>query len=101
MAEYRCPGSVLGRSKHLYSIYQKMERQGIPFEEVYDLAAIRIITDTKMNCYAILGMIHSLWRPVPGRFKDYIGVPKSNLYQSLHTTVIGSKGQHVDFRWNR
>ncbi len=98
MAEYGCPGQVLGRSKHLYSIYQKMERQGIPFEEVYDLAAIRIITDTKMNCYAILGMIHSLWRPVPGRFKDYIGVPKSNLYQSLHTTVIGPKGQHVEFQ---
>jgi len=98
MAEYGCPGQVLGRSKHLYSIYQKMERQGIPFEEVYDLAALRIITDTKMNCYAILGMIHSLWRPVPGRFKDYIGVPKSNLYQSLHTTVIGPKGQHVEFQ---
>ncbi|HXC61743.1 MAG TPA: RelA/SpoT family protein, partial [Nitrospiria bacterium] len=98
MVEYKCPGLVLGRSKHLYGIYQKMERQGIPFEEVYDLAAIRIITDTKMNCYAILGMIHSLWRPVPGRFKDYIGVPKSNLYQSLHTTVIGPKGQHVEFQ---
>jgi GTP diphosphokinase / guanosine-3',5'-bis(diphosphate) 3'-diphosphatase len=98
MAEYGCPGQVLGRSKHLYSIYQKMERQGIPFEEVYDLAAIRIITDTKMNCYAILGMIHSLWRPVPGRFRDYIGVPKSNLYQSLHTTVIGPKGEHVEFQ---
>lgn len=98
MAEYGCPGQVLGRPKHLYSIYQKMERQGIPFEEVYDLAAIRIITDTTMNCYAILGMIHSLWRPVPGRFKDYIGVPKSNLYQSLHTTVIGPKGQHVEFQ---
>jgi GTP pyrophosphokinase len=98
MTDYRCPGQVLGRSKHLYSVYQKMERQSIPFEEVYDLAAIRIITDTKMNCYAILGMIHSLWRPVPGRFKDYIGVPKSNLYQSLHTTVIGPKGQHVEFQ---
>jgi GTP pyrophosphokinase len=98
MADFRCPGQVLGRSKHLYSVYQKMERQSIPFEEVYDLAAIRIITDTKMNCYAILGMIHSLWRPVPGRFKDYIGVPKSNLYQSLHTTVSGPKGQHVEFQ---
>jgi GTP pyrophosphokinase len=95
---YGLPGEVTGRSKHLYSIYQKMKRQGVTFEEVYDLAAIRIITDTKMNCYGILGMIHSLWRPVPGRFKDYIGVPKSNLYQSLHTTVAGPKGQHVEFQ---
>lgn len=98
LAEYPFKGQVLGRSKHLFGIYQKMERQGIPFEEVYDLAAIRIITDTKMNCYAVLGMIHSLWRPVPGRFKDYIGVPKSNGYQSLHTTVVGPKGQHVEFQ---
>jgi GTP pyrophosphokinase len=95
---YGFPGEVTGRSKHLNSIYQKMKRQGITFEEVYDLAAVRIITDTKMNCYGILGMIHSLWRPVPGRFKDYIGVPKSNLYQSLHTTVVGPKGQHVEFQ---
>jgi len=96
LAEYGFKGQVLGRSKHLFGIYQKMERQGIPFEEVYDLAAVRIITDTKMNCYAILGMIHSLWRPVPGRFKDYIGVPKSNGYQSLHTTIVGPKGHHVE-----
>jgi GTP diphosphokinase / guanosine-3',5'-bis(diphosphate) 3'-diphosphatase len=96
LAEYGFKGQVLGRSKHLFGIYQKMERQGIPFEEIYDLAAVRIITDTKMNCYAILGMIHSLWRPVPGRFKDYIGVPKSNGYQSLHTTIVGPKGHHVE-----
>jgi GTP diphosphokinase / guanosine-3',5'-bis(diphosphate) 3'-diphosphatase len=96
LIEYGFQGQVLGRTKHLFGIYQKMERQGIPFDEVYDLAAIRIITDTKMNCYAILGMIHSLWRPVPGRFKDYIGVPKSNGYQSLHTTVVGPKGHHVE-----
>jgi len=98
MAEYGFPAEVMGRPKHIYSIYLKMERQGIPFEEVYDLAAVRIITDTKMNCYAILGMIHSLWRPVPGRFKDYIGVPKSNGYQSLHTTIAGPQGQHVEFQ---
>lgn len=89
---------VVGRPKNIYGIYQKMERQGIPFEEVYDLAGLRIITDTKMNCYAILGLIHSLWRPVPGRFKDYIGVPKSNGYQSLHTTIAGPEGQHVEFQ---
>jgi GTP pyrophosphokinase len=98
MAENGLPGTVYGRPKHLYGIYQKMMRQSISFEEVYDLTALRIITDSKMNCYALLGVIHSLWRPVPGRFKDYIAIPKSNLYQSLHTTVVGPKGEHVEFQ---
>jgi len=98
LAEHGLAGELVGRSKHLYSIYQKMERQGVSFDEVYDLTAIRVITDTQMNCYAIMGIIHSLWRPVPGRFKDYIGVPKSNHYQSLHTTVAGPKGEHVEFQ---
>ncbi|MDT7043873.1 bifunctional (p)ppGpp synthetase/guanosine-3',5'-bis(diphosphate) 3'-pyrophosphohydrolase [Candidatus Nitronereus thalassa] len=91
-------GEVEGRPKHLYSVHQKMERQGITFEEVYDLAAIRIITDTKMNCYTVLGLIHSLWPPVHGRFKDYIATPRTNLYQSLHTTVLGPQGQHIEFQ---
>lgn len=98
MAEAGLQGEVSGRPKHLYGIYQKMEKQSISFEEVYDLAALRIITDVKMNCYALLGVIHSLWRPLPGRFKDYIAIPKSNLYQSLHTTVAGPKGEHVEFQ---
>ncbi|MGH7255905.1 MAG: RelA/SpoT family protein, partial [Nitrospirales bacterium] len=98
LGEAGLKGEVQGRPKHLYGIYQKMERQAISFEEVYDITAVRIITDTKMNCYAILGLIHSLWRPVPGRFKDYIAIPKSNLYQSLHTTVVGPEGEHVEFQ---
>ncbi len=98
LADVGLQGTVYGRPKHLYGIYQKMNKQGISFEEVYDLTALRIITDTKMNCYALLGVIHSLWRPLPGRFKDYIAIPKSNLYQSLHTTVVGPKGEHVEFQ---
>ncbi len=98
LAKAGLPGEVEGRPKHLYSIYQKMERQGITFDEVYDLAAIRVITDTKMNCYAVLGLIHSLWPPVHGRFKDYIATPRTNLYQSLHTTVLGPQGEHIEFQ---
>ena len=98
MQEHGLPGQVYGRPKHLYGIYQKMNKQSISFEEVYDLTALRIVTDTKMNCYALVGVIHSLWRPVPGRFKDYIAIPKSNLYQSIHTTVVGPKGEHVEFQ---
>jgi guanosine-3',5'-bis(diphosphate) 3'-pyrophosphohydrolase len=92
------PGKVSGRVKHYYGIYQKMQKQRITFEEVHDVIGLRILTDTKANCYAILGLIHSLWTPIPGRFKDYIGVPKSNMYQSLHTTVIGPKGERVEFQ---
>ena len=89
LKEEGIPGKVSWRIKHYYGIYQKMQAQEITFEQVHDVLGLRIITDTKANCYAILGLIHSLWSPVPGRFKDYIGVPKSNMYQSLHTTVIG------------
>ena len=92
------PARVFGRVKHYYGIYQKMQKQRIPFELVYDVIATRIITDTQADCYAALGLIHSLWTPVPGRFKDFIGAPKSNLYQSLHTTIIGPKGERVEFQ---
>ncbi len=98
LAKVNLPGDVQGRPKNLYSIYQKMERQSITFEEVYDLTAVRIISDSKMNCYAILGLIHSLWPPVPGRFKDYVATPRANLYQSLHTTVVGPQGEYVEFQ---
>ncbi len=91
-------GTVYGRVKHYYGIYQKMHNQGITFDQVYDVLGLRIITDTKANCYTIMGLIHSLWLPIPGRFKDYIAMPKSNLYQSLHTTVIGPKGERVEFQ---
>ncbi len=91
-------GRVFGRVKHYFGIYQKMQKQRIPFELVYDVIAMRIITETQADCYATLGLIHSLWTPVPGRFKDFIGAPKSNLYQSLHSTIIGPKGERVEFQ---
>ncbi len=91
-------GRVSGRVKHYYGIYQKMQNQRITFEEVHDVLGLRIITDTNANCYTIMGLIHSLWTPIPGRFKDYIAMPKSNMYQSLHTTVIGPKGERVEFQ---
>jgi len=98
LREEGLPGRVTGRVKHHYGIYQKMQKQRITFEQVHDVIGLRILTDSKANCYAILGLIHSLWTPIPGRFKDYIGVPKSNMYQSLHTTVIGPKGERVEFQ---
>ena len=93
MKETNVPARVEGRIKRLYSIWQKLRRQQISIEQVYDLLAVRIITDDVKNCYAALGVIHNTWRPVPGRIKDFIAIPRPNLYQSLHTSVIGPHGQ--------
>jgi len=87
---------VVGRSKHLYGIHKKMEQQGIEFNDLYDLSGLRILTTSLKDCYSVLGQVHSLWKPIPGRFKDYIAMPKPNLYQSLHTAVIGPEGERVE-----
>ena len=92
----RIDAEVTGRPKHIYSVFKKMERKGIPFSEVYDIQGFRIVTDTVSDCYAALGVIHGLWRPIPGEFDDYIASPKENMYQSLHTAVIGPDGTSME-----
>ena len=82
---------ITGRAKHYYSIYSKMKRLNISFHDLYDITAVRVIVDTERECYEVLGLIHSQFKPIPGRFKDYIAMPKGNLYQFLHTSVIGPK----------
>ncbi len=96
--ENHIEGEVTGRLKQIYSIYLKMKDQNIDFDQVYDITAFRVIVNTVKECYDVLGIIHSLWKPIPGKFKDYIGLPKENMYQSLHTSVIGPYGERIEIQ---
>ncbi len=98
LAEYNIPARLESRIKRIYGVYNKMRRQKISIDEVFDFIAIRVITDTVKNCYTILGILHNLWKPVPGRIKDYIAIPRPNLYQSLHTSVVGKNGQPFEIQ---
>ena len=98
LSEVGITADISGRTKHFYSIFQKMQRKGKEFNEIYDLTGIRVIVDRLSDCYGAIGIIHSIWTPLPGRFKDYIAIPKMNGYQSLHTTVVGPSGKPLEIQ---
>src|ERR1041384_2062589 len=98
MKQAKIKTQISGRPKHYWSIYQKMVVRGREFADIYDLVGVRVTTDSMHNCYAALGIIHGLWKPVPGRFKDYVAMPKFNMYQSLHTSVVGPSGRPLEIQ---
>lgn len=98
LRNFKIKAEITGRAKNFYSVYMKITKRGVIFDEIYDLTAVRVIVDDLKDCYGTLGIIHSLWKPIPGKFKDYIANPKFNLYQSLHTSVIGSGGKPIEIQ---